>query len=243
MLFIPWAASRHPMGLVDEAFTHQSLLQLPFTHFRAPGRNYSLSPPASRVSSLGRHQVSASLSPRPHARVSTAPPAGKQGAWLELRLKAPTPWEAASRHPMGLVDEAFTHQSLHQAIASNVRLAVERKLLPEPPDDWKARVSYQPTAAAPRTGGFQSQSWSYSRSRSQGRPPLPSFMSPPPAGPSSVATPGLYYGSLPRQWRPQPGTTDPQLRSSALMSEYRRPSARPTFTAAYNSKTTWSCKR
>ncbi|KAG7266743.1 LOW QUALITY PROTEIN: hypothetical protein CRUP_025062 [Coryphaenoides rupestris] len=222
----------------------------------ALGRNYSLSPPASRVSSLGRRQTSASLSPRPQvwAPAAAAPPVAKQSTWLERSLKPPTPWEAASRHPLGLVDEAFSHQSLHQAIASNVRLAVQRKMLPEPPDDWKARVSYQPTprppaaaAASPRTGVFQSQSWSHARSRSHARPPLPSFASPPPSAQSGVSAPGRYYGSLPRQWQPQQqrrSTAEAHPRSPAMpSSEYRRPLATPTFKAAYTSSTTWSCKR
>ncbi|CAL8241865.1 unnamed protein product [Merluccius merluccius] len=213
---------------------------------QALGRNYSLSPPASRVSSVGRPQTSASLSPRPQARVSTAPPAGKQSAWLERHLKPPTPWEAASRHPLGLVDEAFSHRDLHQAIVSNVHLAVQRKMLPEPPADWTARVSYQPSpAATPRSGSFQSQSWSYARSRSQSRPPMPSFVSPPPTTQSSVSlAPGRYYGSLPRQWQPQQRPAmDAHLMSSALSSEYRRPFAKPTFKAVYTSNTKWSSKR
>ncbi|KAK0148894.1 Synaptopodin-2 [Merluccius polli] len=204
---------------------------------QALGRNYSLSPPASRVSSVGRPQTSASLSPRPQARVSTAPPAGKQSAWLERHLKPPTPWEAASRHPLGLVDEAFSHRDLHQAIVSNVHLAVQRKMLPEPPADWTARVSYQPSpAATPRSGSFQSQSWSYARSRSQSRTP---------DAVSSVSlAPGRYYGSLPRQWQPQQRPAmDAHLMSSALSSEYRRPFAKPTFKAMYTSNTKWSCKR
>ncbi|KPP71617.1 hypothetical protein Z043_109453 [Scleropages formosus] len=71
---------------------------------------------------------------------------------LEKTYKAPTPWEAASRHPLGLVDEAFSSQSPRQLIASCVTSAARRKSLPEPPADWKARVSCE----APERASFSS---------------------------------------------------------------------------------------
>ncbi|MFT7806289.1 hypothetical protein Z043-109452 [Arapaima gigas] len=58
--------------------------------------------------------------------------------------KAPTPWEAASRHPLGLVDEAFSFQTSRQVIAASIASAARRKSLPEPPAEWTARVSYAP---------------------------------------------------------------------------------------------------
>uniref|UniRef100_A0A3Q3ILS7 PDZ domain-containing protein n=1 Tax=Monopterus albus TaxID=43700 RepID=A0A3Q3ILS7_MONAL len=122
----------------------------------APGRSYSLSPPV-RIPSTG--QRSASFSPKPLTS-------------LEKGHKPLTPWEAASRHPLGLVDEAFTVQNFQQTLASNICLAAQRKLLPEPPVEWKPRVSHQ----APKKTG--SQTWSQSQSHSKSRAPLPSFMSP-----------------------------------------------------------------
>ncbi|XP_078147835.1 synaptopodin-2-like, partial [Centroberyx gerrardi] len=201
---------------------------------QALGRSYSLSPPA-RVPSSGQQSASASSSPKPPARASTAP-RERQTSWLERGHKPPTPWEAASRHPLGLVDEAFAFQNLQQAIASNVRLAAQRKMLPEPPVEWKARVSYQ----APQKTG--SQTWSQSQSRGQSRAPLPSFVSPTRSTVSAPAGPAGYR-SLPRQWQPQRSVTEANLRPSMSSSEYKRPLGKPSYKAVYTSNTTWSWKR
>ncbi|XP_044039550.1 synaptopodin-2 isoform X2 [Siniperca chuatsi] len=199
----------------------------------ALGRSYSLSPP-TRVPSTGQKSASASSSPKPPARASTTPPA-RQTSWLEKGHKPLTPWEAASRHPLGLVDEAFAFQNLQQTLASNVRLAAQRKMLPEPPTEWKARVSYQ---AQQKTG---SQTWSQSQSRSQRRAPLPSFVSP---TRSTVSTPACHagYRSLPRQWQPQRPVADANLGPSVSYSEYKMPLGKQTYKSVYTSNT-WSWKR
>ncbi|XP_061664263.1 synaptopodin-2 isoform X2 [Syngnathoides biaculeatus] len=127
------------------------------------GRRYSLSPPG-RVSSPGRQSPS-----------SSRDPVSRQTSWLEKAPKALTPWEAASRHPLGLVDEAFAVQDLEQNLASSVRLAAQRKLVPEPPAQWTARACPEKAGArwrrAPCRGGV-------------------------PSGGGRVG-----YGSLPRQWQ------------------------------------------
>ncbi|KAK7912914.1 hypothetical protein WMY93_013125 [Mugilogobius chulae] len=68
----------------------------------------------------------------------------------EKSLKPPTPWEAASRSPIGSVDEAFMFPSGPSSIVSSVKAAGHRKSLPEPPEEWKRRVSLDP---APVTRG------------------------------------------------------------------------------------------
>ncbi|XP_059211429.1 synaptopodin-2 isoform X2 [Centropristis striata] len=199
----------------------------------ALGRSYSLSPPA-RVPSAVQKSVSASSSPRPPARASTTPPA-RQTSWLEKGRKPLMPWEAASRHPLGLVDEAFVSQNFQQSLATNVRLAAQRKKLPEPPEEWKARVSYQ----APQKTA--SQTWSQSQSRSQSRAPLPSFGS---LTRSAVSTPAGHagYNSLPRQWRPQRSVTQANLGPSVSSSEFRSPIGKQTYKSVYTSNT-WSWRR
>uniref|UniRef100_A0A096M9P9 Synaptopodin-2-like n=1 Tax=Poecilia formosa TaxID=48698 RepID=A0A096M9P9_POEFO len=107
---------------------------------QATGRGYTLSPPA-RVPFTGQKSASASSSPKPPTRAFTNPPV-RQTSHLDKGFKPLTPWEAASRHPLGLVDEAFAFQDLQQALASNVHFAARRKILPEPPAEWKGRVSY-----------------------------------------------------------------------------------------------------
>nr|XP_046236642.1 synaptopodin-2 isoform X2 [Scatophagus argus] len=192
----------------------------------ALGRSYSLSPPA-RVPSIGRK--SASSSTKPPAWASTTPPA-RQTSWLEQGHKPLTPWEAASRHPLGLVDEAFAVQDLQQTIASNIRLAAQRKVLPDPPAEWKERVSYR----APQKTG--SHTWSQSQSRCQSRAPLPSFVSP---TRSTVSTPASQagYRSLPRQWQPQRSAAESHLGTSVSYSEHKWPLGKQTYKSVYTSNT------
>ncbi|XP_042368030.1 synaptopodin-2 isoform X2 [Plectropomus leopardus] len=200
----------------------------------ALGRSYSLSPPV-RVPSTGQKSASASSSPKPPAKASTTIPT-RQTSWLEKGRKPLMPWEAASRHPLGLVDEAFAFQNLQQSLVTNVRLAAQRKRLPEPPAEWKARVSYE----APQKTG--SQTWSQSQSRSsQSRAPLPSFGS---LTRSSVSTPSgrAGYSSLPRQWQPQRSVTQANLGPSVSSSEFNRPLGKQTYKSVYTSST-WSWRR
>ncbi|KAM6960173.1 uncharacterized protein synpo2a isoform 2-T2 [Tautogolabrus adspersus] len=166
----------------------------------ALGRSYSLSPLARVPATTG--QRSASSSPKPPRASSTLP--ARQTHLLEKSHKPPTPWEAASRHPLGLVDEAFTVPNLQQSLVSNIHMAAQRKILPEPPAEWKARVSYQ----APQKTG--SQTWTQSQSHCPRRAPLPSFVSPTRSTVSSPAGNGGYR-SLPRHWQPQRSVTEGNL--------------------------------
>lgn len=180
---------------------------------QAHGRSCSHSP-LSRLPFRGQRPASASLSPRPLTRVSSASP----GPRLEKTFKRLSPWEAASRHPLGLVDEAFSFQDLQQDLASSVHSAAQRRSLPGPPAEWKAKVSYQ----APQKPG------TWSPTRGQSRVPLPSVASP---TRSSASTP-IGYGSLPRQWRPQrprASNLDPSLPCSQV--------GRPVGQQAYNTNT------
>ncbi|XP_029030585.1 synaptopodin-2 isoform X2 [Betta splendens] len=172
----------------------------------ALGRSYSLSPPvrgpstaqrAASASSFLKHQT-----PRP-----------------EGGRKPPSPWEAASRHPLGLVDEAFAFRNLQQTLVSNIHLAAQRKKLPEPPAQWRARTSFQ---ASPQT---DSRTWSPSpsRSRSSAGPSIAS------SAPSPAPVGHAGYSSLPRQWRPQKSVTpaDPG------------PPGAQTYKSVYSSKWSW----
>ncbi|XP_029013852.1 synaptopodin-2 [Betta splendens] len=94
-----------------------------------------------------------------------------------------SPWEAASRSPIGSVDEAFVFQGLPSPAASGVRPAGLSRSLPEPPEEWKRRVSLEPPAvgnynAAP---GFQRRTFSPGKPASTGPPFRPAQ----PLGPAS----------------------------------------------------------
>ncbi|XP_016408956.1 uncharacterized protein LOC107740895 [Sinocyclocheilus rhinocerous] len=157
-------------------------------------RSSSLSPPV-RLSAAGLNprSVSSSPSPRPSSHtVSVRPPVG-QTARIDRGHKPPTPWEAASRHPLGLVDEAFTFLDIQQSIASNLRYAAKSKLLPEPPAEWKAKVAYEPPPKNQKDRLSQS--------------PL-TFLSPTKSTASAPAGP-IPYGSPLRQ--PQRSMTEANL--------------------------------
>lgn len=199
--------------------------------FQALGRSYSLSPPG-RMPSLSQKSVLASSSPKLPAWASAISSA-RQASRPERVHKPISPWEAASRHPLGLVDEAFAFQNLQHDIASNVRLAAQRKILPEPAAEWKVRASHQ----SPQ----KTCSYPWSQSRGQIRAPLPSFVSP---TRSSISSPASLagYRSLPRQWRPQRSWTGANQGSSLSYTECKSPSGQQVYKSVHSSNT-WSWRR
>ncbi|XP_077598588.1 uncharacterized protein synpo2a isoform X2 [Stigmatopora nigra] len=100
------------------------------------GRSYSLPP-------LGQAPPTSYRSPTSSGR---HPPPSRQPSSLEKTPKPLTPWEAASRHPLGLVDEAFSPRELQLNLSSTIRLAAQRKLVPDPPPQWTSGASLQKTA-------------------------------------------------------------------------------------------------
>ncbi|XP_050970518.1 synaptopodin-2 isoform X4 [Labeo rohita] len=158
-------------------------------------RSSSLSPVRFSAAGLNPRSVSSSPSSRPTSQtISVRPPLG-QTSRTDRGHKPPTPWEAASRHPLGLVDEAFTFLNIQQSIASNLRYAAQSKLLPEPPAEWKAKVAYEPPP--------KNQKDSLSQS------PL-AFLSPTKSTASAPAGP-VPYGTPFRQSQPQRSMTEANL--------------------------------
>ncbi|XP_067895463.1 synaptopodin-2-like isoform X2 [Heterodontus francisci] len=62
----------------------------------------------------------------------------------KILMKKLTPWDAASQSAVGSVEEAFSSRNIQESIAKNIVSAARRKTLPEPPEEWKARVAYVP---------------------------------------------------------------------------------------------------
>lgn len=126
-------------------------------------------------------------------------PTRRQTSWQEKAYKPPTPWQAASRSPIGSVDEAFEFQSLQSSVASNVKAAAQRRSLPEPPDEWKRRVSLDPPAVS--KGHFHEAPVFQAPAMSRTFPPKkPAFYGPPfrpaqPLRPSNRPTFG-YMGQV-----------------------------------------------
>uniref|UniRef100_A0A3B3UD42 Synaptopodin 2 n=1 Tax=Poecilia latipinna TaxID=48699 RepID=A0A3B3UD42_9TELE len=135
------APAKAPKSVSVPNFTTQSVRQMaPRPKFSAKkpavfGRSRSLSLP-QRLNSLPSPGF---LSPLSTPGVQTAFfPAQRQTSFHRKPL---SPWEAASRSPIGSVDEAFVFQSSMSSIASDVMAAAHHRSLPEPPEDWKRRVS------------------------------------------------------------------------------------------------------
>ncbi|XP_061441247.1 synaptopodin-2 [Rhineura floridana] len=105
-----------------------------------------------------------------------------------------TPWEAAAKSPLGLVDDAFGPQTIQESIVANVVSAARRKTLPAPPDEWKQKVAYEHPAPSAHT-----KLASFGRGHSAASFPAKNTMS----APSSTAHSGshlqyVYYGQRAR---------------------------------------------
>ncbi|KAK5899298.1 hypothetical protein CesoFtcFv8_008793 [Champsocephalus esox] len=122
-------------------------------------QNKAEAPAKSPVSGFGRsrslslpRRLNSMPSPRLLSPTSTPGiqafylPTQRQTSSQEKVYKPLSPWEAASRSPTCSVDDAFVFQSLPSSVASNVKAAGHRRSLPEPPDEWKRRVSLDPAA-------------------------------------------------------------------------------------------------
>lgn len=133
-------------------------------------------------------------------------PAQTQRSFQGKVHKPPTPWEAASRSAIGSVDDAFVFRSLPSSVASNVISAGRHRCLPEPPDEWKRRVSLEPAAVCvghyPEVPAFQAPVMSQTFSQEQ-----PSFYGPPfrparPVKPASKASGYMAQGTSPTKYFP-----------------------------------------
>ncbi|KAI4832358.1 hypothetical protein KUCAC02_015327 [Chaenocephalus aceratus] len=122
-------------------------------------QNKAEAPAKSPVSGFGRsrslslpRRLNSMPSPRLLSPTSTPGiqafylPTQRQTSFQEKVYKPLSPWEAASRSPTCSVDDAFVFQSLPSSVASNVKAAGHHRSLPEPPDEWKRRVSLDPAA-------------------------------------------------------------------------------------------------
>ncbi|XP_078532068.1 synaptopodin-2 [Lissotriton helveticus] len=100
----------------------------------------SLSLPIRRSAPADLRRVASPTAPlvfQPSSGYSSKPETSSDTTGRRL-----TPWEAASKSPYGLVDDAFEALTIQESIAANVVSAARRKTLPEPPLAWKQRVSY-----------------------------------------------------------------------------------------------------
>lgn len=122
------------MAAKSEQLTHRATNKLYFQGF---GRSRSLYavPSAGVLSPMAAPGIRAPFLPTP-----------RQTSVQEKPCKPLSPWEAASRSAIGSVDEAFVLPGRGSSLASNIVAAGHRRALPEPPEEWKRRVSLEPAA-------------------------------------------------------------------------------------------------
>ncbi|KAK2817097.1 hypothetical protein Q5P01_025288 [Channa striata] len=160
-----WAPDQTPAKLQTPASAWAPVSSSSQLHLQPTANSWSQQPQRSPGFSRSRslslpRQLSAVSSPGLMSPVSTPGTQPLYSPSLRQVYKTPTPWEAASRSPAGSVDEAFLFQSLPSSVAYNVKAAGHRRSLPEPPDEWKRRVSLDPAATRPASEVCeQSQYW------------------------------------------------------------------------------------
>ncbi|XP_038625073.1 synaptopodin-2 [Tachyglossus aculeatus] len=133
------------------------------SYFVAPRPKFSAKRGGVTAQEGGR---SFSLPGRPVALVlsPTSPLVFQPDPGPEKTSKRLTPWEAAAKSPLGLVDDAFGPRNIQESIVANVVSAARRKTMPEPPEYWKQRVSYPPQVLKATLGRRQSSSVSAPKS-------------------------------------------------------------------------------
>ncbi|XP_039880056.1 synaptopodin-2 isoform X2 [Simochromis diagramma] len=164
---------------------------------RSPGfgRSRSLSLP-QRLSSMP--------SPGHLSPVSTPGvlPIQRQTSFQEKVRKPLTPWEAASRSPIGSVDEAFLF--LPSSAATNAKAAKHRGSLPEPPEEWKRRVSLDPAPVSKSHYHHEAPAFHILTKSRTFSPEKPAFYGPPfrPAQPLRASIGQMAQGFSPTKCSP-----------------------------------------
>ncbi|XP_051041520.1 synaptopodin-2 [Phodopus roborovskii] len=131
---------------------------------------------------------------------------GKPTVRPEKANKRPTPWEAAARSPLGLVDDAFRPRSIQESIVTNVVSAARRKVFTESQEDWKEKLSFVP----------QTQKTNMSFSERQ------EYNAPSPVN-SHMSTHSVYSPQLPYMCYRQESRYDPKIMTMETRSEYGLP--------------------
>ncbi|XP_006874648.1 PREDICTED: synaptopodin-2 isoform X2 [Chrysochloris asiatica] len=122
---------------------------------------------------------------------------------IEKANKRLTPWEAAAKSPVGLVDDAFRPRSIQESIVTSVVSAARRKVLSGPSENWKERVSYVPQTQKINMSALGRQQYSVA--------------SPPN---NSMSTNSQYGSQSPYAYYRQPSINDSELMSRDTRSDY-----------------------
>uniref|UniRef100_A0A3B4FNI7 Synaptopodin-2-like n=1 Tax=Pundamilia nyererei TaxID=303518 RepID=A0A3B4FNI7_9CICH len=129
-------------------------------------------------------------------------PIQRQTSFQEKVCKPLTPWEAASRSPIGSVDEAFLF--LPSSAATNAKAAKHRGSLPEPPEEWKRRVSLDPAPVSKSHYHHEAPAFHILTKSRTFSPEKPAFYGPPfrPAQPLRASIGQMAQGFSPTKCSP-----------------------------------------
>lgn len=129
-------------------------------------------------------------------------PIQRQTSFQEKVHKPLTPWEAASRSPIGSVDEAFLF--LPSSAATNAKAAKHRGSLPEPPEEWKRRVSLDPAPVSKSHYHHEAPAFHILTKSRTFSPEKPAFYGPPfrPAQPLRASIGQMAQGFSPTKCSP-----------------------------------------
>ncbi|KAM8764061.1 synaptopodin-2 [Rhynchonycteris naso] len=136
-----------------------------------------------------------------HQPANSHPPNLTDG--LQRANRRLTPWEAAAKSPLGLVDDAFQPRNIQESIAANVVSAARRKALPGPLKDWTDELPSIPQALKASMG-------SSGRRESN----ITSLAN------SSVPTSSQCGSPMPYAWYRQPSRNDSEMMSLETRSDY-----------------------
>ncbi|XP_036764496.2 synaptopodin-2 isoform X1 [Manis pentadactyla] len=206
----PVSASPVPVGIPSSPKQESAST----SYFVAPRPKFSAKKSGVTVQGTGR---SLSLPGRPVLpTISTSPwvyqPAynysNKPTDGLKKGNKRLTPWEAAARSPLGLVDDAFKSQNIQESIVANVVSAARRKVFPGCSEDWNERMSCAPQDQKANMGSCGRQEHKVAS--------LPG---------NSMPTKSQYGSQLPYAYYRQPFRNDSEIMSMETRSDYCPPVA------------------
>ncbi|XP_045151775.1 synaptopodin-2 [Echinops telfairi] len=176
------------------------------SYFVAPRPKFSAKKSGITVQARGGHSLSLPGRSIP-ASVSTIPPwmcqSDKPSDGLEKANNRLSPWEAAAKSPLGLVEDAFRHRNMQESIVANVVSAARRKVLSGSSENWKDRVSYVPHAQKTDTSSFRREELSVTSA---------------PYG--SMSTSAQYGSQLPYAYYRQASRNDSEIMSMETRSDY-----------------------
>lgn len=156
--------------------------------------------------SLPGRSIPPTISASPWVYQPTYSYSSKPTDGLEKANKRPTPWEAAAKSPLGLVDDAFRPRNIQESIVANVISAARRKVLPGPPEDWNERLSYIPQSQKAYMGSCGRQEYNVTAN-------------------NNMSTNSQYGSQLPYAYYRQASRNDSTIMSMETRSDYCLPVA------------------